>query len=39
MVELGQLSNGIRIVLEKMAACRSVSFGIWVRTGSRNEHP
>ena len=39
MVEHGQLSNGIRIVLEEMATCRSVSFGIWVKTGSRNELP
>lgn len=38
-MEHGQLSNGIRIVLEKMPTSRSVSFGIWVRTGSRNEHP
>ncbi|WNQ13781.1 pitrilysin family protein [Paenibacillus aurantius] len=32
-----QLSNGVRVVLEKIATGRSVSFGIWVRTGSRNE--
>ncbi|MBC8080051.1 MAG: insulinase family protein [Gorillibacterium sp.] len=34
-----QLSNGLRIVLEKIPTLRSVSFGIWVGTGSRNETP
>lgn len=33
------LSNGVRVVLEKIDSCRSVSFGIWVKTGSRNEKP
>ncbi|TVX93932.1 M16 family metallopeptidase [Paenibacillus agilis] len=32
-----QLTNGLRVVLEKIPTCRSVSFGIWVKTGSRNE--
>lgn len=32
-----QLANGLRIVLEKIPTLRSVSFGIWVGTGSRNE--
>ncbi|WP_052339188.1 M16 family metallopeptidase, partial [Gorillibacterium massiliense] len=32
-----ELSNGLRVVLEKMSTLRSVSFGIWVKTGSRNE--
>lgn len=32
------LSNGLRVVMEKIPTGRSVSFGIWVRTGSRNEH-
>lgn len=31
------LSNGLRVVYEKIPTCRSVSFGIWVKTGSRNE--
>lgn len=31
------LSNGLRVVLEKIPTCRSVSFGVWVKTGSRNE--
>jgi len=37
-VERRQLSNGIRVVLENMPTSRSVSFGIWVKTGSRNEN-
>jgi predicted Zn-dependent peptidase len=36
-VEKRKLSNGIRVVLENIPTSRSVSFGIWVRTGSRNE--
>ncbi|MCI3919477.1 insulinase family protein [Paenibacillus sp. TRM 82003] len=36
-MERRQLSNGIRVVLENMPTSRSVSFGIWVKTGSRNE--
>ncbi|MFD0711324.1 M16 family metallopeptidase [Paenibacillus sp. GCM10027626] len=31
------LSNGLRVVVEYIPTCRSVSFGIWVKTGSRNE--
>lgn len=31
------LPNGLRVVLEKIPTFRSVSFGIWVKTGSRNE--
>ncbi|WP_314586202.1 pitrilysin family protein [Paenibacillus terrigena] len=31
------LSNGLRVVMEQIPTFRSVSFGIWVRTGSRNE--
>lgn len=33
------LSNGLRVVMEKIPTGRSVSFGIWVKTGSRNETP
>ncbi|MHA0856017.1 M16 family metallopeptidase [Paenibacillus sp. CMAA1364] len=32
------LSNGLRVVMEKIPTCRSVSFGIWVKTGSRYEN-
>lgn len=31
------LSNGLRIVAEQIPTYRSVSFGIWIKTGSRNE--
>src|SRR5579863_3809588 len=31
------LSNGLTIITEAMPAVRSVSIGIWVRTGSRRE--
>ncbi|MFD2116778.1 M16 family metallopeptidase [Paenibacillus yanchengensis] len=31
------LSNGLRVVVEQIPNVRSVSFGIWVKTGSRNE--
>jgi len=33
------LQNGLRVVVENIPTCRSVSFGIWVRTGSRYERP
>lgn len=32
------LSNGLRIVAEQIPSSRSVSIGIWVKTGSRHEH-
>lgn len=31
------LNNGVRIVCEKIPYVRSLSIGIWVKTGSRNE--
>ncbi|OBR66827.1 zinc protease [Paenibacillus oryzae] len=31
------LSNGLRVVVEYIPTVRSVSFGIWVKTGSRHE--
>jgi predicted Zn-dependent peptidase len=34
-----QLQNGLRVMIEQIPTCRSVSFGIWVKTGSRNESP
>ncbi|HET7522459.1 MAG TPA: pitrilysin family protein [Bacillales bacterium] len=37
MVTKHQCSNGARIVLEQIPTVRSVSIGIWVGTGSRNE--
>jgi predicted Zn-dependent peptidase len=33
------LPNGLRIVTEAIPAMRSVSFGIWVGVGSRDEEP
>lgn len=32
-----RLDNGLRVAAENMPGFRSVSFGIWVKTGSRNE--
>ncbi|GGF79962.1 peptidase M16 [Paenibacillus albidus] len=32
------LKNGLRVVLDKIPGGRSISFGIWVKTGSRNEN-
>lgn len=31
------LNNGLRVVVEKIPTGRSVAFGIWVKTGSRDE--
>ncbi|ROQ90203.1 M16 family metallopeptidase [Desulfosoma caldarium] len=39
MVRKTVLSNGIRIVTEKMPGVHSVSMGIWVNVGSRDEEP
>ncbi|CAN7473993.1 pitrilysin family protein [Paenibacillus sp. LjRoot153] len=32
-----RLHNGFRVVMEQIPTFRSVTFGIWVKTGSRNE--
>jgi predicted Zn-dependent peptidase len=37
MLKKYSLKNGVRVVCEKLPYVRSVSVGIWVRTGSRNE--
>ncbi|HLR40572.1 MAG TPA: pitrilysin family protein [Virgibacillus sp.] len=37
MIEKHTSKNGLRIVLESIPAVRSVTIGIWVLTGSRNE--
>lgn len=37
MVKTFVLPNGLVLVLEKIPFVRSVSFGIWVKNGSRNE--
>ncbi|HXH50248.1 MAG TPA: pitrilysin family protein [Terriglobia bacterium] len=36
-VRKNTLANGLQIVTESMPAVRSVSMGIWLRTGSRHE--
>ena len=33
-----ELSNGMRVVLEKMESVRSICFGVWVKNGSRHEN-
>lgn len=37
MLIIETLQNGIRVVLEEIDYVRSISFGIWVKNGSRNE--
>ena len=39
MVEIKELSNGLRVVLEEIPYVRSISLGIWVKNGSVNESP
>lgn len=39
MVIIKKLDNGIRVALEEIPYVRSISFGIWVKNGSRNERP
>ena len=36
MVIIKKLDNGVKVVLEEIDYVRSISFGIWVRNGSRN---
>jgi predicted Zn-dependent peptidase len=38
-IERQVLANGIRVVTERMPHVRSVSVGIWIGTGSREESP
>ena len=35
MVTIRTLDNGIRVALESISYVRSISFGIWVKNGSR----
>ncbi|GAF63664.1 processing protease [Bacillus sp. TS-2] len=37
MIQKIELDNGVRILAEPISSVRSVSIGIWVGTGSRNE--
>jgi|Deesub1362A_J573_1020465.scaffolds.fasta_scaffold00275_4 predicted Zn-dependent peptidase len=39
MFKKSLLENGITVVMEQMRNVRSVSLGIWVKVGSRNEPP
>ncbi|MBQ7758359.1 M16 family metallopeptidase [Anaerotignum sp.] len=39
MVVIRTLDNGIKVALESISYVRSISFGIWVKNGSRNELP
>jgi len=38
-VEIARLSNGFRIVTERMPGLQSASVGIWVAAGGRHERP
>jgi predicted Zn-dependent peptidase len=37
LIQVHELQNGLRVVMEAIPFVRSVSFGVWVRNGSRNE--
>jgi len=37
LIKVNELDNGVQVVMEAIPFVRSVSFGLWVRTGSRNE--
>lgn len=37
MYEVRILSNGLKVVLEKIPFVRSVAFGVWIKNGSKNE--
>ena len=37
MINVRTLANGVRVVTESIPFVRSVSFGLWVNNGSRNE--
>ncbi len=38
-VSKSNLPNGFRVISEKIESVKSISIGIWVKTGSRNERP
>jgi len=38
MINVRTLKNGLRVVMEPIPFVRSISFGIWIRNGSRNEN-
>lgn len=39
MINIKRLSNGIRMVTEQIPHVQSVSIGIWVKAGARDERP
>jgi predicted Zn-dependent peptidase len=39
MFKKEHLTNGLPVVMESLKTIRSVVIGIWVKVGSRNEHP
>src|ERR1700733_10528478 len=38
-IERTKLPNGVRVITERMRNVRSVSVGVWIGTGSREEQP
>ncbi len=38
-IEKERLANGVSVITEVMPHVRSVSIGVWIKTGSRNERP
>ena len=38
-IEISKLSNGLTVITDPMANLESAALGVWVATGSRNEHP
>jgi predicted Zn-dependent peptidase len=38
-IETARLPNGVSVITEVMPHVRSVSIGVWIKTGSRNELP
>jgi predicted Zn-dependent peptidase len=38
-IEVTTLKNGVRVISEEMPHVRSVSLGVWIKTGSRRETP
>ena len=38
-VEISQLSNGLRVVTDRMEHLQTASLGVWVRAGARDEEP
>jgi len=39
LIKISKLPNGVRVVTETIPFVRSVSFGVWVKNGSRHETP